>query len=497
VAQSVEVGSVLGGRYQVTARVLVSGEHDVVLDGVDRVLNRPVSILVAGPENATNLTQGAREVAIGERHANLQILDLGTGDGSTYLITSQTTAAELLDLVVPTEPYVEPFFTDTLGNEIFGVPRPSAPDAADDEYVYDDDATGNTTGEQEKTVPGAASAPARTAAQPKSVGAPTEAAAQVPAAGDKGADKTADKSAGKPAKVTLWSESDFGSLNEEKPEPPRQDSTPRAPSARPASAAGATAVAAASAATPDVRSAASFPAAAKDAAAYDDDDDDTDYDDDDNAPRTGLRWLVGAVVVVLLVGALIFAVSNLTGIFGTPVAGGNNSETSNASDPSAATSPSASASKAPVVAPVIASVTRLVPDAPDMGNVYDGKLPTTFDGNPGTFWQTLEYSNDTFAGLTSSVNLVVALKEVSDVRTVTVTQLGGTGGSFRLLTNDKPTLQGAREIGTGSFTSPDITLTAPQQTKTQYVILSFVQLPKQQSFQTYSYGAKIAEISIK
>jgi hypothetical protein len=499
VAQSVEVGSVLGGRYRVTARVLVSGEHDVVLDGVDRVLNRPVSILVAGPDNATNLTQGAREVATGERHANLQILDLGTGDGATYLITSQTGAAELLDLVVPTEPYVEPFFTDTLGNEIFGVPRSSAPDAAEDDYVYDDGAQASEdTGEQDQVKPAPAPPTARTGPHRLVAGAPTEAAPQVAPTGSTETDKA--------PKVTLWSDNDFSSVGEQRneqftPVPDAESATP--PAARGvgplAAVAGTPAAGLTSGPVPEVRSPSSFPAAARDTGPYDDgdDDEDADYDDDDNAPRTGLRWLVGAVVVVILVGALIFAVTNLTGIFGTPVAGKTISQTTTPADQTTSDSPSASTSATPVVAPVIASVSRLVPDAPDMGNVYDSKLPATFDGNPGTYWQTLEYSNDTFAGLTSSVNLVVALKETSDVRTVTVTQLGGTGGSFRLLTNDKPTLQGAKEIGTGSFTSPDITLTAPQQTKAQYVILSFVQLPKQQSFQTYSYGAKIAEISIK
>ncbi|MFI5085758.1 MAG: hypothetical protein ACHP7K_07495, partial [Actinomycetales bacterium] len=136
---SVDVGSVLGGRYKVTAHVLESAEQDSVLEGVDQVLNRPVSILVAGPDNAGHLTQGAREVATGERHAALQILDLGTSEGTTYLITNQSPAPDLLDLLVPTEPYVEPFFTDTLGQEIFGQARPDVPAAHQYDYVYEDD----------------------------------------------------------------------------------------------------------------------------------------------------------------------------------------------------------------------------------------------------------------------------------------------------------------------------------------------------------------------
>ena len=82
------------------------------------------------------------------------------------------------------------------------------------------------------------------------------------------------------------------------------------------------------------------------------------------------------------------------------------------------------------------------------------------------------------------------LKQASDIKTVTLSQLGGTGGSFKLLTNDQPTLDGAKDIGTGSFTGPSITLPAPQGTKAPYVIISFTQLPKQQSFQTYPYAAR-------
>ncbi len=131
----IDVGSVLGGRYKVTATVLTSHDHDLVLDGVDQVLNRPVSILVAGPDNAEQVAQSAREVATGERPGNVQILDLGVSDSTTYLITNHTSAADLLDLVVASNPpYVEPFFTDTLGSEIFGQARSHEPETYDGLY---------------------------------------------------------------------------------------------------------------------------------------------------------------------------------------------------------------------------------------------------------------------------------------------------------------------------------------------------------------------------
>ncbi|MDQ6754590.1 MAG: ABC transporter substrate-binding protein [Actinomycetota bacterium] len=560
-AQPVDVGSVLGGRYKVTSRVLVSGEQDVVLDGVDQVLNRPVSILVAGPDNGDHLTQGAREVATGERHANLQILDLGSSEGTTYLIANQSPAADLLDLVVPGDPYVEPFFTDTLGQEIFGMPRPEAPDNYRQyDYVYEDDSPVEREADIEPAAPPARNVPSRPAAGsrpaaprpqspvapalpvapiPPAPAAPTAPATSLPAAppeppsiipttavpsaeyiptsfpestparapgtapqpardqparnrqapGQPSAPRPAAES-GEPAaaKVTLWSADDYGTADSE---------GSRNGTGEPTSvvAAGAAAGAAGS-----DRRASSFPASARQASAGFDEDV-TDYEDDEeNAPRTGGRWLVGGVVAVLLVAALIFAVTTIGGgLFGNkPVAATTAGHSQSASaEQSAAGSSAAQSPAAPVVAPVIGSVSRLVPGAPDMGKAYDSKLPATFDGNPGTFWQTLEFSNDNFAGLTSSVNLVVQLKQVSDIKSVTLTQLGGSGGSFKLLTNSQPSLDGAKDIGTGSFTAPDITLPAPQGTKAQYVIISFTQLPKQQSFQTYPYAAKIAEISIK
>ena len=134
----IDVGSVLGGRYKVTATVLTSHDQDLVLDGVDQVLNRPVSILVAGPHNTEQVAQSAREVATGERPGSVQVLDLGVTEAATYLITNHTSAADLLDLVVASDaPYVEPFFTDTLGSEIFGQARSHEPEPYDDEENVD------------------------------------------------------------------------------------------------------------------------------------------------------------------------------------------------------------------------------------------------------------------------------------------------------------------------------------------------------------------------
>ncbi|GAA2565059.1 hypothetical protein HD598_001509 [Neomicrococcus aestuarii] len=135
-AQQFNVGTVLGGRYRVTERVLISNDDDHVLRGFDQVLDRPVSILVAAPVNAAQAATSAREIATGERIGNVQILDLGLSDGRTYLITNIAESADLLDLVIEAPkntPYIEPFMTDTLGSEIFGEARAFEP------HVYEDD----------------------------------------------------------------------------------------------------------------------------------------------------------------------------------------------------------------------------------------------------------------------------------------------------------------------------------------------------------------------
>jgi len=135
-AQQFNVGTVLGGRYRVTERVLISNDDDHVLRGFDQVLDRPVSILVAAPVNAAQAATSAREIATGERIGNVQILDLGLSEGRTYLITNIAESEDLLDLVMEAQknaPYIEPFMTDTLGSEIFGEARAFEP------HVYEDD----------------------------------------------------------------------------------------------------------------------------------------------------------------------------------------------------------------------------------------------------------------------------------------------------------------------------------------------------------------------
>ncbi|WP_010525608.1 hypothetical protein [Nesterenkonia sp. F] len=132
------VGDVVGGRYRITHHVVTSADQDIVFQAVDQVLNREVSVLLASTANAKQVATSARELATGDRTSEVQVLDLGLSADRTYLISTLTHPNELLDLVVPdAAPFVEPFFTDSLGQELFGQSRVMEPETyADDEEYY-------------------------------------------------------------------------------------------------------------------------------------------------------------------------------------------------------------------------------------------------------------------------------------------------------------------------------------------------------------------------
>lgn len=136
-AQPFGVGDLVGGRYRVTHHVVTSADQDIVFQASDEVLDRDVSILLASRSNAKQVATSARELAMGSRDSEVQVLDLGLTDERTYLISTLVDPNTLLDLVVPdTAPYVEPFFTDSLGSELFGQSRVMEPETYEDDDEY-------------------------------------------------------------------------------------------------------------------------------------------------------------------------------------------------------------------------------------------------------------------------------------------------------------------------------------------------------------------------
>jgi hypothetical protein len=520
VSHPIDVGSVLGGRYKVTATVLTSHDQDLVLDGVDQVLNRPVSILVAGPGNADQVAQSAREVATGERPGSVQILDLGVSDSTTYLITNHTSAADLLDLVVSSNPpYVEPFFTDTLGSEIFGQARSHEPETYDGLYDDEEVDAGYIDYGQTQTAAGqppaspagppagvpsrpasapaaatgmAAGAAAAAARAPKApTTAPQETAghttAPQPVQGAK-ASRQAEPAAQQPAtaaapKVSLWSDGDY-------------DGDAQRGAEHHGGATAAAGVAGAGFDTAD-RAPGNFPASAR--AAVDEDVDEYEYEDEDEPNREprSMRWLVGGLLAAVLVVGLIFAVSNLGSLFKSgPQTTAASSAKSSAPEQTTA-QPTKTASEAPAAGPpVIEGVTRL--GNFDFAGNYDSDLVKTFDGNGASFWSDMEFATEDWGGLASEVPLVVKLKDPSKVSSVTLSQLGASGGSISVFTNDSPSLDGAKQIGSNSFTSPDLTMPLAEPVTAQYVIVSIKTLPKLAAPKTrYGYGLRLAEIKVQ
>jgi hypothetical protein len=528
VSHPIDVGSVLGGRYKVTATVLTSHDQDLVLDGVDQVLNRPVSILVAGQGNADQVAQSAREVATGERPGSVQILDLGVSDATTYLITNHTSAADLLDLVVASHaPYVEPFFTDTLGSEIFGQPRSKEPETYDG--LYDDEEVdaglinyqnAKATPQRPATQPSAPPRPARPA---RPASAPSSAPSGGTGAGAAGAAAGA-------AGIGAAAASGLGSASSAS-QAPRTTAQPEAPSSPPHSTlsqpvpAGngrqetvteaAAGVANSPADSPKVSLWAEddydYPAGS-DNDSYDADgsdarrnyvaagstqDADTDYyDDEPKGEQRSMRWLVGGLLAAVLIVGLVFAVGNLGSLF-KPEPKANATQEPVATAPQATGEPTQTANAAPAGPPAVEGVTRL--GNFDFAATYDGDLSKTFDGNAASYWSDMEFATDNWGGLaTDGVSLAAKLKSPSRISSITLSQLGASGGSISVFTNDRPSLDGAKQVGTNSFTSPDLTIPLSEPVNAQYVIVSIKTLPKLAAPKTrFGYGLRLAEIKIQ
>ncbi|MGG6382914.1 ABC transporter substrate-binding protein [Paenarthrobacter sp. NEAU-H11] len=520
----IDVGSVLGGRYKVTATVLASHDHDLVLDGVDQVLNRPVSILVAGPGNTEQVAQSAREVATGERPGTVQVLDLGMTEAATYLITNHTSAADLLDLVVASNPpYVEPFFTDTLGSEIFGQPRSNEPEPYDDEdhieagYIKYSDAHPSQVDPYRQAPVVPPKPPARPAASPSSarnstgasaiggaaaVGGAAGAAAAAEAgsgtrSGSEAETRATPLSAGEgrdhqpvPApgsgegtpggkpKVSLWSDADYayaedqpsGAPVEDEPQTENNESSLFARSAAPAAAG------------------ASFDSQS----GYDD-----DRDEGGREPRS-MRWLVGGLLAVVLIAGLVFAVTNLGSLFSPqPQAVPTAPATNGGAPETTAPGTQAPTSAAPAAPPAIENISRQ--GTFDFAATFDGDLVKAYDGNAASYWSDMEFATENWGGLApQGVPLVVKLKNPAKVSSITLSQLGGSGGNITVYTNDRPALDGAKAVGTNSFTSTDLTMPLAEPVQAQYVIVSINSLPRLAAPKTrYGYGVRLAEIKVQ
>jgi hypothetical protein len=210
-----------------------------------------------------------------------------------------------------------------------------------------------------------------------------------------------------------------------------------------------------------------------------------------------MRWLVGGLLAVVLIAGLVFAVTNLGSLFSQPQAN-NPAPATNTSAPEGSAAPSAAPSSAPPAAPpVIESVTRQ--GNFDFAATFDGDLVKAYDGNAASYWSDMEFATDNWGGLAAQgVPLVVKLESPATVSSITLSQLGGSGGNITVYTNDQPSLDGAKAVGTNSFTSTDLNMPLAAPVEAEYVIVSVNSLPRLAAPKTrYGYGIRLAEIKVQ
>lgn len=225
--------------------------------------------------------------------------------------------------------------------------------------------------------------------------------------------------------------------------------------------------------------------------------DDEDYRDDEDKP-TGARWILGGILALVLVLGAVFAF-NLLGNNRDPQAG---TEDPSSSAPAGASPGDTEAAGSDLPEPVIVGATRLVPDDPSLSAETDNTLPNAVDGNPATVWQPYSFAQPVFGGYASSMALVIELEEPSAINQVDITQNSGTGGSFSVLLNDAPELDGAQRIAEGAFTGPQVSIPVSGENgataEAQYVIINFTELPQlSNATSNLPYGLRIAEVQVQ
>lgn len=414
-------GAVLGERYKVTHKVVETGDGDSIFDGQDQVLDRKVSIVVAGPSRGEKLLENARTLASSSR-SHVQILDLGQSEGTTYLVTSHSRPQALQDsLLVSTAELKAASETEALGEHIFG--ETESPES-NNAYV---------------------------------------------AVGSQKADKPAPIEASKPVGAV---------------------------------AAGVVAATAATHPAEDALSAEEYAAGGYVTDAYDSDEFDAD-DDDDSGPG---MWVIAVAAVLLLLGGAAVVYSQLDNMIGSSDEASSQQPAPAASSSATASSkssakPSPTSTQAKLPAPKIDTVSRIVPANPNMMVDQDAMLPQTIDGNPATQWMSYGFGSANFGGTVDSFALAYELEKETNVAGLTIDQVSGSGGSFTVLTNDTNSLEGAQEVGSGTFNAPQVKVDLDekkQDGKTKYVFIRFDEAPvlSQPITPNFIYGVRIAEVSV-
>ncbi len=274
-----------------------------------------------------------------------------------------------------------------------------------------------------------------------------------------------------------------------------------------------------SAVTPPVATAASvtapssFSSAAESATDYPDDpyDDyyeDDYYEDEDESPK-GRPWIIAIAAIILLLIGVAAVFSTLNGMLNgdseeasAPASSSSAERPAPASSESNDSSPTDSASPTSADKPDahITGVSRIVPNNPNFMADQDRVLSQITDGNDSTTWMSYGFATPNFGGAATSVALSFQLEEKTTVSELIIDQASGSGGAFTVLTNSSPSLEGATEVGSGSFAGTSVNVSLDEEAQgdgVEYVIVNFTEAPQQaQPIAGYNYGIRIAEVKL-
>ncbi|MBO4145684.1 hypothetical protein QWJ06_10525 [Kocuria rhizophila] len=612
-SQPIALGTVLGGRYKVSASLLSTADHDHVLQGEDQILRRRVSILVPAPAHESTVVENARSLAAGSGHSGFQVLDMGQTEDATYLVTSYAPATDLLDALLFADQHSDDY---SLSDDIFGdartassasyiyeEPDPTQPQRSvaprtgepqDEEPAvtrwsasdYDDYSSAppapsvrNRLGLARKVRPGAVRSTMfdRAASRGGSGGATVAAGAIDPTYDGDNRYESFERTEGKPDRLderhggsravpsgdAAGSPDAPGPLDDAAPAASSRDraegatagSTARTDERTAGRATGRTTAGTADESTGETAGAGAAVAGtagvgatlggaagadaalggAAEAGAADqrsgqglDPEPDPAGSDTASSPtstatvgaaatgtgaggapgtdgstaedsRKGpLRWLLLLLLAIVLIAAIVLGFRGLGTLTSQFTSEGAPEQTAAPADPSG--SPAATAAPSAAAAPDVASASRLTSDPNFMADT-DATLNQATDGDPATYWLSYGFSSAQFGNLADSVGLAVQLKEPATAQELTIQQADGSGGQFTVYVSDQPSLEGAQEVGKGSFTGPEVTVAladAARSTPHQYVLVQWTELPQLSNpIGGYPFGLRIGEVDVR
>lgn len=234
------------------------------------------------------------------------------------------------------------------------------------------------------------------------------------------------------------------------------------------------------------------------------------YEEEEEDTQKGSRWILGLAAALLLVigaGAAFASLGQMVNPQASQEAFARTTETAR---PSASATASASASASPSPSPtqlpapkIKGNFTRTVPASPNLMADTDSTLVNLTDNNPNTSWVSLAFGSAAFGGLTNSIHFTAELEQATSVGSLTINQISGTGGAFTIYASESPSIEGAKQVGSGSFAANgETTVTLDkdaQDGKTKYIMVQFTEVPtlSQPIVAGYPFGLRLAEISVR